>query len=122
MSATEEFSPDDCRCIANIWKGGEGGRCSRKNIDNVPWVSISNDEEEYCKYHSEKYLEVGDGEGGQLDDEGKAAGLFMGNILDGKGWEDMVRWESLLSKSKKQRMMAKKFGAKIQANDDDVGV
>ena len=97
-----------CRCIANIWKGGEGGRCTRKNVFND---DSQIEEYEYCSQHREKYNECC--EGGELKD-GKAYGLYFGNIYDGKTWEDMVCWEKSLRRAKGERMRHR--GMVIAAN------
>ena len=94
----QENSSEDCRCIANVWNGGKGGRCTRMNVIGDEYQI---DEFEYCSQHREKYNICC--EGGELED-GKACGLYFGNIYDGKTWEDMVCWEKSLSRAKGQRM------------------
>ena len=92
MSETQEISELDCRCIANVWKGGEGGRCTRDVCEHLG---------DYCAQHEEKqYMQS---EGGVLR-EGKAYGLYFGHIYDGKTWEDMVQWAKNLTKAKGERM------------------
>jgi len=83
---------EDCRCVANIWNGGEGGRCKR-DVWEYPY--------DYCTQHDAKVCLCA--KPGVLR-EGKAYGLYFGNIYDGKTWEDMVQWAKNLTKAKGERM------------------
>jgi hypothetical protein len=87
---------DDCRCIANIWNGGKGGRCTR---------DIWETGYDYCTQHEEKHMMQS--EGGVLR-EGKAYGLYFGNIYD-SNLEDMVQWAKNLTKAKAERTRQRKM-------------
>ena len=80
----------------------------RKNVFND---DSQIEEYEYCSQHREKYNECC--EGGELKD-GKAYGLYFGNIYDGKTWEDMVCWEKNLTRAKAER--TRQRGMVIAAN------
>ena len=111
MSEETSASEDDCRCIANVWKGGEGGRCTR-DVWQEPY--------DYCTQHEEKYCMQS--EGGVLR-EGKAYGLYFGHIYDGKTWEDMVQWAKNLTRAKAERMRQRKMAMqmnKLSAENGDI--
>ncbi len=97
-----DFTPsiiDDCKCLARVWAGGEGGQCSSKRVPDS----------RYCKRHSDMHS------------------AFMQNLPRGNGWHGPVDGEipaSKLAEFRSHRQKASRSRLDVHAGGGcgDLGV